>query len=414
MATFINYGEGEEDATVQGAEWLQRVIQQKQGMDEESKFIEKFRELYLDHESHRFDYGPVFDLFVDYSEDLFAAIPETRGEDRVKEVESFFALVISMLLLLEDAEHLDRSTSRLCKLFSASKEEHPELRLRLLMMLYNTFNNPTFQFRYRIFKGILDYSAFAGLFDQVLPYLDYLDAWMVDWDPYLTADDKRQLFIDISVHMRSMGKRQDAFLYLKRHLLLYQGETEKNLVKAESPAVQLVQDAVQLSSVMQFDDLLSIDAVKALSKSSKYKDLLQLLKIFHTGSVDDLKAYHKTHTKQFEELSLSLEDCNTKIKLLTLATVALGKTEMPLTDVADVIQEQPDKVETWVVRALSEGVIDGRIDQLNHKVVVKSAFQRKFEKEEWAFLDSKLSQWIDNLENLMKFTGEQKKLNGIC
>merc|ERR1719159_1142365 len=123
---------------------------------------------------------------------------------------------MSLLLAFDKQEDLDRSTSKLCELFVTSESEHPELRLRLLMMLYNTFNNPTFQFRYRIFKCILDYSAFAGLFDQVLPYLEYLDAWMVDWDPYLSADDKRQLFIDISEHMRSMGKRQDAFLYLKR------------------------------------------------------------------------------------------------------------------------------------------------------------------------------------------------------
>merc|ERR1719162_851960 len=121
-----------------------------------------------------------------------------------------------------------------------------------------------------------------------------------------------------------MGKRQDAFLYLKKHLLLFQGEAADKLGEAEKAAVQLVQDAIQLSSVMQFDDILRVDAVNALAKSAKHKDLIQLLKIFHTGSVDDLKAYHKTHAKQFEELSLSLEDCNTKIKLLTLATVALG------------------------------------------------------------------------------------------
>ena len=31
-------------------------------------------------------------------------------------------------------------------------------------------------------------------------------------------------------------------------------------------------------------------------------------------------------------------------------------------------QESPSSVEPWVVRAISEGVIDGRIDQLNRKV----------------------------------------------
>merc|ERR1719305_2000710 len=99
-----------------------------------------------------------------------------------------------------------------------------------------------------------------------------------------------------------MGKRQDAFQYLKKHLLLFQEEADDKLAApaTQKAAVQLCQDAIQLSSVMQFDDILRVDAVKALGKSSKYKDLLQLLKIFHTGTVDDLKAYHKTHTKQFE------------------------------------------------------------------------------------------------------------------
>merc|ERR1712185_421654 len=98
------------------------------------------------------------------------------------------------------------------------------------------------------------------------------------------------------------------------------------------------------------------------------------------------------------------------ISLLTLATKVHGRTEITLQEVANALEEDVDKVEPWVVRALSEGVIDGRIDQLNHKVLVKSAFQREFGKAEWAFLESKLVQWTENLENVIKFIGEQKQL----
>merc|ERR1712113_356153 len=99
-----------------------------------------------------------------------------------------------------------------------------------------------------------------------------------------------------------------------------------------------------------------------------------------------------------------------KIRLLTLATLAQGQSEIALSEVAKALEEPDESVEKWVVRGISEGVIDGRIDQLNHKVLVKSAFQRKFGKAEWAFLDSKLTQWIDNLENVIKFIGDQKAL----
>ncbi|CAE8609443.1 unnamed protein product [Polarella glacialis] len=97
-----------------------------------------------------------------------------------------------------------------------------------------------------------------------------------------------------------------------------------------------------------------------------------------------------------------------KMRLLTLATVAHGRSELSLEEVASSLDESPDNVERWVVRAISEGVLDGRIDQLNRKVLVKSAFQRKFDTNEWAFLDGKLSCWIENLEHVIKFIGEQK------
>merc|ERR1711879_831843 len=106
------------------------------------------------------------------------------------------------------------------------------------------------------------------------------------------------------------------------------------------------------------------------------------------------------------EHDLNFQDAMAKMRLLTLATKVHGKSEITLKEVADALEENEDNVERWVVRALSEG----GIDQLNHKVLVKSAFQREFGKAEWAFLDSKLTQWTDNLENVIKFIGEQKQL----
>merc|ERR1711865_886495 len=92
----------------------------------------------------------------------------SRTEDRLKEVESFFALVLSMLMSFEDRDDLDKSTERLCKLFADSSEQQPELRLRLLMTLYNTFNNPSMAHRYRVFKHIVDYAAKAKGKDKLL------------------------------------------------------------------------------------------------------------------------------------------------------------------------------------------------------------------------------------------------------
>jgi len=413
MATYIHWGEAE-NAESTGAEWLQSIILAQQGAEADKEFSTKFQEL---RSSSVYDSTAVFNLFLDFSEDLFSAIPEnssSRTEERLKEIESFFALVLSMLMSFEDRDALDTSTERLCKLFASSSEQQPELRLRLLMTLYNTFNNPSMPHRYRVFKHIVDYAAKAGLFDQILPYLDYLDAWMVDWEEAedsLKLDDKRTLFWDLSQYMRALGKRVDAFLYLKRYAQLFQDETSAAIsdAKVQEGTVMLLKDALQLPSVIQFDDILDYDTVKACAKG-KHAKLCELCKLFLNGDVKDLDAFYKKNPAAFKDNDLKFEDAMSKMRLLTLATKVHGKSEISLKEVAEALQEKEDDVERWVVRALSDGVIDGRIDQLNHKVLVKSAFQREFGKAEWAFLDSKLTQWTDNLENVIKFIGEQKTI----
>merc|ERR1712232_285540 len=142
-------------------------------------------------------------------------------------------------------------------------EKNFELRLRLQMMLYNTFNLPTCEAPYKVFKHIVDYAAKVNLFDQVLPYLEYLDAWMADWEKHMKTVDKRALHRDISTYLRALDKRQDAFQFLKKYHLLFQGETEKVIKEADVAAqtVHLLQDAIQLPSVIQFDDILQYDTV---------------------------------------------------------------------------------------------------------------------------------------------------------
>merc|ERR1711971_578242 len=116
----------------------------------------------------------------------------------------------------------------------------------------------------------------------------------------------------------------------------------------------------------QLDDILNYDTVKALAKTPDGK-LVELCEVFYTGTIGDLLDFHKKNQNLFAQHGLELQDALSKIKLLTLATLAQGRSEMSLSEVAEKLEESEETVEPWVVRAISEGVVDGRIDQLNHK-----------------------------------------------
>merc|ERR1719334_2559071 len=141
---------------------------------------------------------------------------------------------------------------------------------------------------------------------------------------------------------------------------------------------------------------MTLDTVNALRKG-KQAGLVKLCDVFLLGDVKALQEFQKKEGIVFEEHGLNVEEAMSKIRLLTLATVMQNMSEISLEEIAQKLDEDATTVERTVVRAISEGIVDGRIDQLNKKLLVKSAFQRKFEKEEWAFLDNKLTQWIDNL-----------------
>ena len=92
--------------------------------------------------------------------------------------------------------------------------------------------------------------------------------------------------------MRAYGKKQEAFQYLKMYHSLFQGEPTDALTKPEvaDQTIQLIKDAITLPVVIQFDDILMLDSVKAL-KSTKQGALVTLCEVFLSGTVDDLKEF---------------------------------------------------------------------------------------------------------------------------
>lgn len=409
MATFINMGflnDSGIDAVVQTAEHIAPIIKERTGDAAAAAFDESFKSMYEEENYHK-----IFNLLIENGGLLFEVIGEANDRPaKEREAEGYFTVLISLLMQMEDEASLTETTEKLCETFGAETES-PELRLKLFMMLYNTFQ-PSFPLRYPVYEKTLRFAAKAKCFDAMLPYLERLDEWLADWS--LNAGQKRDLFLLISQKLRELGRRAPAFEWLKKHCLLYQGDAEALKGKdAPVAGLDLVLDAVTLPQVLQMDDLLPLAVVQELGKSKEKKPLLELMEIFMDKGMEELLAFHKKNPKLFDEHKISLEDATSKMRLLTLATLAQGNQELSLADVAVALKENEDTAEKWVVRAISEGVIDGRIDQTRKQVLVKSSLPRKFGKKEWQFLGAKLDSWINNIDNLLVLVRQQEALGQV-
>jgi len=177
----------------------------------------------------------------------------------------------------------------------------------------------------------------------------------------------------------------------------------------QKATAQLCRSVIVAPTVLQVDDILVLDAVKALKKSSgDAQKLVDLLEIFRSGTIDDFTKFEKANASVFKAYDIDAKATLDKVRLLSLATIAEGKTELTLPEVAKGLQVPEAEVDTWVVKGIANGVIDGRLDQVRNVVIIKNALLRQFGKEQWKFMDARLDSWMANIDSLIGMVGKTK------
>merc|ERR1719348_124710 len=128
---------------------------------------------------------------------------------------------------------------------------------------------------------------------------------------------------------------------------------------------------------------------------------MELMDIFRRAAKPgELIKFHKANQKVFSEYKIDFELLLEKLRLLSLASFAERKQEIALADAAKELGEPVEEIEKWVVKAIAEGVVEGRIDQLRKTVKIKSTLHRTFGKKEWENLEGQINKWIENIQVL--------------
>lgn len=306
---------------------------------------------------------------------------------------------------------VDKVAGDLCK-----GRSRGDLRLKCMALLYNAVAEDETEKRFRLLKMTIELAASTGLVANIVEtVLPNVDQFLRQWKS--TSDEKRALYKTCYEALKSAGETEKSLEFNVKMLELYSGASDGGEMKAyvEEAGVDAIVQAVRLPTLYRFDTLLDLDVVKGFAKGSGDQPLFHaLITIF---VVDDLAAFMEFAGKNATFLTKNGIDkaaAIDKMRYLTFASLGVESQDLTYAGIASALQIPEDAVEDWVIRAISSGLVEAKMNQLTKRVAVFRSTQRRFTHDEWAPLSERINIWKENAQDLLDGLREtRRKTAGI-
>eukprot|EP01103_Thecamoeba_quadrilineata_P005987 TRINITY_DN15728_c0_g1_i1.p1 TRINITY_DN15728_c0_g1~~TRINITY_DN15728_c0_g1_i1.p1 ORF type:complete len:398 (+),score=70.68 TRINITY_DN15728_c0_g1_i1:40-1233(+) len=319
-------------------------------------------------------------------------------EAQEKDIENCFNVICSLLRKL-DIVTVDELAKKLIENVVSEKSDRPLLRLKILNNLYNMFDSDSIS-RYEVFMSILQYALDSTNTEIVIPTFKNVDDWVKTWAA--NTEQTRKLYKVIYNILQVSNKNLPSFNALIKYLRTIESSETEALTSAKELAVRATSQAIKLPEVNQFDELLEIPAIKQLETDSVHAKLYELLKLFASEKLESFTNFHKNNPDYLESVGISHDESLKKIRLLSLATLAVEHQELSYSLIAETLKIEEDDVESWVVLAISAKLIDAKMNQLRRVVVVSQSTQRVFSMSQWSQLKTQVHSWENNIQALLQ------------
>jgi translation initiation factor 3 subunit M len=372
--------------------------------ERDAKLTEKFAALQAKSSAWTNAPADYFDLLLG-AEKLVVDPCKAPPADNVEQIktdrelyDAYYSVIFSILLEVEKpADQVERVGKLADSLASPSYSELPELRLKQLMVLYNSIPAASGgQCRFLAFQAVLRHAKAANMLAIVRPYIARIDEWHKAWG--ITQEKTHELYLQVADCYKCLDSSDERIKALYTLLDMYEGADKKGLQKHGPVGVELLSIVIESPQVLDFTEFLGLAVVREL-RGGEHKKLVEMVDLLSEGNLGKFLKEHPKGDKFFTSYNLTHESCLTKMRLLTLANTAQAG-ELKLSDVATALRMDEKEAEHWVVRAVSTGILNARVDQIKRVVLVKSAFERSSGQDQWQQLDTQLESWISNLKRI--------------
>ncbi|CAL8073752.1 unnamed protein product [Calicophoron daubneyi] len=154
--------------------------------------------------------------------------------------------------------------------------------------------------------------------------------------------------------------------------------------------------------VYNFGELLTHDVLKSLENTTDAW-LVDLLSAFNRGDINQLEALRGQWSSQADLLAAEsrLKD---KVTLLCLCEMIFrrpaNKRTLTFAEISAATRVPNDQIELFLMRALSLGLIKGRIDEVHQTVSISWLKPRVLDREQVGSMRARLTEWCDSVANM--------------
>jgi len=353
------------------------------------------------------------------------------------EVTSFFRLLALFANLLESEATLDVVKQFIAIITNDSATNAP-LKAKVLVSTYNMFDATRNNVRALIFLELTKFCTAADIGALLEPRLANLDELVDSWGA--SAGDARPLYRAANRLLAQCGNGPAALKQQIRFLTTFASSDDAGQKGAVAEAVEAARQAITLPGVFVVQDVFALGAVQKLKNDTQENraTLYSLLKILVDGTMEDFEKLVSNNTSALKDLKIDIDATRDKMRLLTVASAcadayaeAAAVKQASSDDAEDTTTQlqapgrvslqklgeqlgvkETSEAEMWLLRAVSDGLVKVKINQLDNTATVTSAIRRSFTTEDWKLLASQLDTWTNNIDQLLEAVDANKRDSG--
>ncbi|KAF9281395.1 hypothetical protein BGZ68_006655 [Mortierella alpina] len=328
---------------------------------------------------------------------------KTLLEAPEKEFEAAFNLLVAIVLNDTNKTGLDQ----ILKTVVSEPTQKTTLKFKVLSNIFNTLpaNSPL---RLPVFTSIVELAVATDDMDLVLPQLQYVPSWISEWGVGVEAE--RTLLLTVSDRLKETGNQYQSLEFLLKFLTSFNGTSELDAQKAT--ATRAIVESITLPSVLNFENLLKVDAIQHLKSEKVY----ELLSVFMSGNVQDFRALIAKNAGLIKELGLDEEETLRKIRLLSLASLGSENLtrELSYQEIAKALEIEETEVELWVIDVIRAGLVEAKLNQVSKVVIISRSIYRTFGTAQWQQLSQRLNGWKQSLADILQVIANAKLTTGAA